>query len=357
MKSIVLLGNIVTIILVTLPAFKTIRISDDEREAEFLKLQTLRQKVNRHFNYNINMSILREFVLSRNDMYDFAEYLNQTGGQTPEWSKSRRLVNPELYELLRFNNYVDSIPSSANEMTESLTNLKNRIFENSPNVSFEQICYDYMKENLYELISFENYFAIRVLEEDYNQIELENLVGWRMKKALYSLAIRQYSQNSASNFLTIYCHSKHLKSRSFIDTYEMGETFKILNFRLCSSKRSSPEIKSKSSIMRMNNFTSYWIFYEFMITDPKLIVYLEDVIKSNDEKIYIFLPETRFKVINGPEVYNTNIGLAAFLKLRTIYYPRTLRWLAEAANNIEMYEKKEKEYYVEFFQFLDDLDI
>lgn len=219
MKLIVALENIVTIILVIVPAFKSIRMSADERKAESLQASGLILNVVGEYASYLSfreMSLFEEFVFNKREVHEFAKYFIENR-HIPEWSKSYRLKNPKLYKLLRFEQYVNSIPSGATEMTERLINFKNEILQNSPEVSVENVCLHYLADDLNELISLENYFTLRVLEKDYNQVVLKNPLGWRIRQALYSLALRQYRQNLISSFSPIFCYSHHLVKASQIN--------------------------------------------------------------------------------------------------------------------------------------------
>ncbi|XP_043484972.1 uncharacterized protein LOC122512902 [Leptopilina heterotoma] len=347
MKLIVVLGNIITITLVTLPIFKSITIFDDDRILEFLEEENLKLKIKNNYFNEGQILMLNDFVFNKEEIYKYAEYVNETL-QKPKWIESHRLENPELYKLLRFSNYVESIPLKMDKMIKGLTKLQNEIFQNSLNVSILRTCQDYTKKNFCKLISLENYFAIQILGKNFNQVRKENPVGWRMRRALYSLALRQYNQNLDFNFSPIICYSRHLVDASVIYDKVEGEIFKTGNFSLCSSKKIHPEISSSSSIADLNNSTLYWTFYEYVITDRKLIVYLEKIIQRNNKKLYFFLPDVKLKIVNGPVVYNTIFGLVAFSKVKTVRIRETSKWLAKMANNIEKYEKEEIKYFNQY---------
>lgn len=122
-------------------------------------------------------------------------------------------------------------------------------------------------------------------------------------------------------------------------------TFKAKSFWFCSSKNNLPEILSSSSMADLKDSSLYSMYFEHEITNPNLIVNLQDIIPRDDGELYCFLPEIKFEIAGRPEIYHTVHGLVAFLKLKTLPKRGTSKWLVKMANNIEKYKKKELKYF------------
>ncbi|XP_043472404.1 uncharacterized protein LOC122505050 [Leptopilina heterotoma] len=345
MKTIIILGNI-TIFLVALTVTESMRLSENDRKKEFTALKTLKQlvasKYLRKYNAEEASELLGQYIMNSHELIEFAEYLNKTGN-VPEWSKTMKLKNPKFYEILRYNNLVDFIPLKKEITYQIATNLKMTIFKDSPSISIEKLVHFYKTANLNELISLEDYYAINVLLIDRNQMFLPNPVGWRIKTALYSLAIRQYSLNLNFNFSPKNCFIRVRGDANYVNGFEVGSHSKLSDFWFFKSHNVFEESDSNSPIYNDNN-PSNWVSYKFVITEPRVIVNLEEVVK-NDKKLYVLLPRTDFVVLKKRLIYDTFFGLTSFIKAKTTPILNKSNWITNMANKIEEYKKMEEKYF------------
>lgn len=340
------LRNIMTIILVTLPVLKSIRISLPDRVEQYLKVKNLKFKIInnylRHYQTENVYNLLSEYALDKIEMYAFALHIYKTGN-LPEWSTAQKLKNPKLYESLRYEIFVELIPSSRDESIELIQNLKLTVFKNAPNISHRRIYSVYVNKKLNEIVSLENYYAINIYLKHNRQITLENPVGWRIRSALYSLAIRQLTPNLKYPNTSKICFTSKLVNSSFVNPFPVGQISKIIDFWKCRSRNMIEE--SDSSIPVNNDDSFYWISYKIVITDHKLIVSLEEFLKNGEEKFYLFFPETAFNALSSFTSDDTSRGLINYITLETVPVRDNSKWLTEMVNKIEKYKEKEGEYF------------
>ncbi|XP_043472410.1 uncharacterized protein LOC122505054 [Leptopilina heterotoma] len=347
MKTITILGYITTIILVALSLIESKRISAFERINDFVELQSLKYSLIDEYLHNfeteVAFKLLSAYVLDEIELESFSLHLNSTG-MLPDWSMTHKLKNPKLYELLRYDTSVELIPPSRNKAIKDATNLKMTVFQYSPKVLVEELCDVYIEEKLDELISLEDYYAIRVLKRDDRQIKMENPVSWRMRRALYSLAIRQYRPNLISSFLPIHCFHRRFSNRSRLFNMKVNDSFRLTRFLLCTDKYILEESLTSSSAYDHTS-SSHWISFEIVITDPRLVVNLNEILKSDDRNAYCLFPTLLLKALSDSEDRNTSYGLISFIKVQTVPTESRSEFLTAMANNIEDYKMKEREYF------------
>lgn len=345
MKLIIVLGSIVTIILVTLPVLESTKLSANDRVDKFINLQTSKYNViNKYLsNYIIENAfrILSKFVLNEREMYEFAKHLNETG-VLPKWSKQQELKNPKFYELLRYDITVELIPQFFDDVIQRVHDLKTKIFHDSPDVSIERLCKVYVRNKLNEIISLPDYYALIVLFEDRQQLKLHKPVGWRIKRALFSLAIRQYNSDLISTFSPVTCFHEKLVIANSINDIKTGSTIEFNDFLTCHNnnifhgKHLKPIKESES--------TKNWISYKIVVTDPSLIVNFDEFRKNEEDDFNIILPNVVFMAMKDPILYDTSYGLTAFLTIESKPIVKRSEWLASMANAVEHYKEKEEAY-------------
>ncbi|XP_043484956.1 uncharacterized protein LOC122512890 [Leptopilina heterotoma] len=352
MKIIIVLGSIVTIILVTLPVFEFTRISADDRKMEFKSFKMFRRMA--LFKYYVKPQLtqilkwLDNFVMNLDEIREFGRY-SKENGHSPEWMKTQELKNPKLYQSLRYDTYVEFISSSKNETIQRIKKLQKKIFQGLPVIPAEKIYDDYVSLDMNELISLKDYYAIQVLLKNYHSVYMKNPVGWRMKRALYSLAIRQYSEDLNSTFSQKICFTQLFKETQLINNLSRNRNFSFKNFLYCIGRNAFKERLKYSFISNNTDSTFNAEYSKIVITDPRLIVNLQEVTNDDDRDDYFILPTTQLVVEKGLFDYKTPFGLVKAHTLKTLPIKKNSEWLTTMANNIEEYKEKEREYFLNIF--------
>ncbi|XP_043484985.1 uncharacterized protein LOC122512905 [Leptopilina heterotoma] len=343
MNKFIVLGIIITTIFVV--KLESTRISQNERINEHERINFLKYKIImeyfQHYDLTTALEILSQYIMNESEMYEFAENFNKSGNP-PDWSINRQLKNPKFYETLRYERNLESLPAEYLEIYIHGIIVKLQIIFNIHNFPINALLERYLERNLEELISFEDYLAIAILLQDESQIYLENPAAWRMRRALYSLAIRQYSSNSELNFNFDICFSMHEAKRNFIDDIKIGDTFEMRYFSICSSKNK----KSFSYSSVYNNDTMFYtVRCKTIITDFLLRVSLEDIVDNVEGIIYVIFPKVEFSIRRNPLIKKTEYGDTVFLITKTFPFDEKSNWITAMANEIENYKQKEIEYF------------
>lgn len=346
MKTIIVLRDTITIVLIALTVTESLRIPAYDRVDEFMDLQGLKYNLIMTYLPNSDvektLDLLSQFVLDESELNEFVRHLQQTG-EPAQWMMDKKLKNPKLYELLRFEISTELIPLNRNTAMERIVNLKINAFANSPKVHFHQIWDAYVNEKLNELISLEDYYAIRILLKDHSQINVENPVGWRIRRAIYSLAIRQYSLNFNHDRPLAYCFQRKIISKSDVNQFKKNEILQFDEFLICRNKQVFSGSNINPYVIHQDDFLAY---IDILNTDSRLMVSLDEIIKFEDDIIFFALfPKTSFKV-DDAKFFTTSGGLTSYLSFKTM--PTTIsnsQLLAFMANSIEEYKEKEEEYY------------
>ncbi|XP_043472405.1 uncharacterized protein LOC122505051 [Leptopilina heterotoma] len=349
MNTIIAFGRIIgiSILVSTLPLLDAIRMSAEERESEFGKLEEIRKIVtDLHFPLDGNEArpILSEYILSIEEMEPFTEYLHNTGNP-PEWSIARKLKNYENYKFLKYDAHLQSLPFSVSSANEIIMELESNVFENSPRIP-NDIAYDiYMEKNLYELLTFEDYYAIMVYLQDESQINFENLAALRMKRALYSLAIRQYNPNFIPSYILNLepCFFKEKRTERFAYSIHVGYKFEKSTFSICNSK--FKESYSYSSEYKIDK-SFFWMHYGAIITDPAVVVSLEEILDNYNGHLYVLLPEVKLQVMDYSKYWINKYGKIVNVKVITENIVDRSSWLTAVANQIEEYKEIERAHFV-----------
>lgn len=343
-------------ILATLPVFELTKIPAIERLNECSELETIQiDAINnnlviddenvRNIHLDKILHILKHYVLNETEIYKFIEYLIATG-HVPEWSSKHKLKYYHLYKILRCETYVGIIFSSLSDTLNYMTGgPMMKVFQNVIDVSPTTIAYSYFTENFNELLTLSDYYAIMVLLNDLKKINFKNPIGWRIKKALYSLAIRQYSPDVSSTFSPITCFNEDLVIAESINDFKAGRTFKFTDFLFCHKHNNRlQETHSNSPIIKKSNSTHNWIAYRIVITDPRMIVNLDEFTKNKEEDFNIILPHVVFMTMEDPILHDTSYGLVAYVTIETMPITVVSEWLTSIANKINTYKEKEKPY-------------
>ncbi|XP_043484974.1 uncharacterized protein LOC122512903 isoform X1 [Leptopilina heterotoma] len=342
MNKITILGIIITIIFVV--KLVSTEISPSERINEYETLKALRQKVIKEYLTNYDLATayetLSHYILNESEMYAFAEHLNRTGN-IPEWSIKRQLKNPTFFEILRYAPFLGKLTDYVHTRRYNIDLYSNRLnyFLKFP---INKLLKSYMKKDIKDIIVFEDFVAIIVFLQDESQINFNNPAAWSMIRALYSLAIRQYSSNSILNYKPEKCFFKRKETKSYGDNIKINDIFKKVTFSICKSNYT--ESYSYYSLLK-NNSLSYLMTYETIITDPLVRVSLEDILENRDGKVDVLLPKVELSVISSPKIKKSIRESTVFVTLACSPIYERSNWLTAMANEIEKYKQKEREYF------------
>lgn len=343
--KIIIPRNIVTIIFtLSLPILVSTRISLKERSYEFRKQNFLKTKATDVYIDKVDKSkawdLLNKFVLNENEMKEFLQYFN-TNGIPPEWSNGRKLMNPIHYKNLRYYFNVESSSFSIKRAIKSVKNLK-LIFKNTPEVSTSYLFKSYVDKNLLEILTFEDYYTLKIYMTDISQIALlDNPVGWRIKRALYSLAIRQYSPylSSSDNVNYSKCFFTAFEKKEIIDNIQVHGTLSGGNFVLCKSIFNKVRLDSSEF-----ESTSYLVSYKVLFSKAIYIVNLNDIFDDNQE-VNIILPEINYMLRNKKSAFSIDGLSYERLSIEIVNKLEDSEWLSYLANSIEVLKQKEREYF------------
>ncbi|XP_043471020.1 uncharacterized protein LOC122504154 [Leptopilina heterotoma] len=343
MNTILILGNIITIIFVV--KLESTGIPHSERIHELESINNLRNKVIREYLSNYDLpeafEILSQYILNEVEMYGFAEHLNRTGSP-PEWSNTRQLKNYKNYNFLRYNYSFGEYRLGIENTYMHINFLRKEIFYLTHNINVPKLVKSYKEKMLHNLITFDDYYAIQLLLKNYFIINSENLASWRMRRALYTLAIRQYSSNATMNYIPKTCFFKKQERKKFVQDIKKGDSFEKTTFSICSSKY-------KESYSYIYEYflpnSSCWTNYKVLITDPIAMVSLKDIVDVEDEELYVILPKTDLTVLSDAEFFVDNGAPNFYVKILTSPIYARSNWLTELANEIEKYIEMEKEYF------------
>ncbi|XP_043472488.1 uncharacterized protein LOC122505103 [Leptopilina heterotoma] len=344
MNTIIILGYIITILLIV--KLESTRISPSERLDELEKITIIRNKVIKHYlpNYDLQeaFKILSQYIMNEVEMYGFAEHLNRTD-YPPEWSKTRKLENYEYYNFFRYNFPLEAYELSA-QQAEMRINYLNRIFfKNAPTLDAQILIESYYGRKLDDLMLFEDYYAITILLKNISIFYVNDPASWRMRRALYNLAIRNYNLNSDLNDTSKSCFYMNIKSKTYVNSMTLGNVFGTTDFIICSSKYLNSYTYDYENLN--SKLSSYWLNNKLLITDSNLMVSLEDIVKFDDEEIYVILPKVDLKVVSDKAFFIKNGIRNVYVKIETSAIYEKSNWLTYLANQIEKYKTMEKEYF------------
>ncbi|XP_043472487.1 uncharacterized protein LOC122505102 [Leptopilina heterotoma] len=344
MNIIIILGNIITILLIV--KLESTRISPSERLYELESINKIRNKAIRKYlpNYDLQeaFKFLSQYIMNEVEMYGFAEHLNRTD-YPPEWSKTRKLENYEYYNFLRYNFPLEAYELIPQQAEMRINYLRRRFFQNAPTLDAQILIESYYGRKLDDLMLFEDYYAITILLKNISIFYVNDPASWRMRRALYNLAIRNYNLNSDLNDTSKYCFFRDVKTETFINDINVEDVFDTTNFIICSSK-----YKESYSYEFGNlefNLSSYWLNNKLLITNSNLMVSLEDIVELDDEEIYVILPDVELTVRSVKAFFIINGKRNAYVNMLTSSMYERCNWLTYLANQIEKYKEMENNYF------------
>lgn len=343
MNTIFILGNIITIFLIV--DLESTRLSSSERIYELETINTIKNKVIKEYLPNYDQQeafkILSQYIMNEVEMYGFAEHLNRTG-YPPEWSNARKLKNYKYYNFLRYDLSLEKLKIDTQQTKMRINYLNSMYFQNAPALNPQILTESYNERNLNELMLFKDYYASMIFLKNFSTLYVEDPASWRIRRALYSLAIRNYNPNSDLNYNLPCFFKQDVKTRTVVDYINSGDTFGTTNFIICSSKYEKQFSYDNENLnIKLN---SYWINYNLLITDSILMVSLDDIAELDDEKIYVILTEVPLKVVSVKAFSVTNGKRNAYLNMKTSPIHERSNWLTSLANEIEKYKQMEKEF-------------
>ncbi|XP_043465955.1 uncharacterized protein LOC122500879 isoform X2 [Leptopilina heterotoma] len=175
------------------------------------------------------MNIIKHYCFSSprfGVMYYFIKYISDNGYPSEAYDKYW-LKDPKLYEKLRFNLYLE-VGLSKRAAIERMHNIYNQEEMNLIKDNPEKLFADYLTNKLFDKITFDDYYAIKnFLVNDFPTINVEHHIFWRMKKALYSLVIRQWDLKPVKSTKKMICT---LRSNSFANS---KRSLWFLEFTIC----------------------------------------------------------------------------------------------------------------------------
>ncbi|XP_043480688.1 uncharacterized protein LOC122510253 [Leptopilina heterotoma] len=345
MNTIIILGNIITILLIG--KLESTRISPSERLHELETINTVKNKVIEEYLPNYDPREAFEFLSQytiRNEveMYGFAEHLNKTGNP-PEWSKTRKLKNYQSYNFLRYHFPLEAYELDEHQAEMRVNYLRRRFFPNAPILNSQLLIKSYYERKVDDLMLFEDYYAIMILMKSVSVLDVDDPANWRIRRALYTLAIRNYNPNSILNYDSKSCYFKMMKTSSFVESIKFGDIFETATFIICSSKYK--ESYSYNNEKFYFNFTLFSVNHEMVITDSLLAVSLKDIVEFDDEEIYVILPKVHFKLLSNLGFIINNGKTNFYVKMSTFPIDDSANWLTKLANEVEKYKEMEKEYF------------
>ncbi|XP_051160405.1 uncharacterized protein LOC127280980 isoform X3 [Leptopilina boulardi] len=330
--------------LITKPVMAKVNFSPTDRKELYYNFSLSRSSlIDDHLiekcNETTAMHILKHYSFSRlHELYFFANNLKEFGYTLVKYDK-QWLNNPKLYEKLRFYSYVE-IGLYKRKAIERIENIYSQedisLINIPPGSAFD----DYMANQLFDTISFDDYYAIRIFLSNPNantDIDIPDV--WRIKKAMYSLAIRQYdSFNKAKKKeIILYCKRTNVIQKT---------TFVSLRQRIMSTNvflycnEDSSEWNYYSQILFKTNESHIPVslqFFKIILKHPFSVIDVKNI--DAHSKHYIILPSTKFKLIQEKFtfIHQTNIH---FLIMDSYAYIVQNAWLAKIANSVSHYENK-----------------
>ncbi|XP_043472411.1 uncharacterized protein LOC122505055 [Leptopilina heterotoma] len=340
------LGNIITIIFsLTIQIAVSTRILPTERlemANDFYDRKLL--AIDNHINYPFKYEawvMLENHVLSVHKLDYFLQEINKTG-KPIEFFHDMKLINPIHFKVLRYFTFMESNYFDINDAGDCFKNLNSNVFNNSFEISFQHLFYSYVRMKLNELLSFEDYYALRIFLQDYSQINLENPLGWRIRRAIFNLAIRQYKERpqlSSDSDVAELCTFYLIKSEKFICDIKKNDVIRVKEFQVCSGGNQ----KYESLIKEITPFT-YLVSYDVNILNNIQIVNLNEITESNED-LYVILPDTKLilsKKLNP--VRRSGIILQRLIQNVYVLNINDQKLLTNWANKVENLQTLEKEY-------------
>ncbi|XP_051160401.1 uncharacterized protein LOC127280980 isoform X1 [Leptopilina boulardi] len=332
--------------LITKPVIAKVNFSPTERKELYFKFSLSRSSlIDDHLiekcNETTAMHILKHYSFSRlRELTVFANDLKELR-YTPAKYDKQWLNNPELYEKLRFYSYVE-IGLYERKAIERIENIYSQedisLINIPPGSAFD----DYMANQLFDTISFDDYYAIRIFLSNPNaNTDIDTPDVWRIKKAMYSLAIRQYDsfKKAENKQIILYCkRTNDIQKTTFVNLkHKMISTNAFL---YCNED--SSEWDYYSQILSEENESHIPVslqFFKIILNDPFLAIDVKNI--DAHSKHYIILPSTKFRFIEEKFTFiqQTNIH-CLIMKSPSHKIIIHKDWLATVANKVSYYEDK-----------------
>ncbi|XP_043484748.1 uncharacterized protein LOC122512761 isoform X2 [Leptopilina heterotoma] len=337
-------GIIITEILNFLikPTLAGINFPPERRRYNYITLQIRKNITLKHFQkkkYNkvLAMDILDNYVFdSYEDLFIFGKKITE-GSEGSEFHKCS-LHDSNLYEKLRFEGNIENKNClNLNLVIKRIHNIYSREEINLINLRIKRLFFDYVENDLFDTVSFDDYYAIQdFLTNNYITTNLSFPSLWRIKKAMYSLALRQFDaiSSTASSTETLYClpknDSKRITDNGFLTFDE---------FIICHNDLSNVDNYG----IQFNNNPSTRI-YKLIIKQLFLVVHLKIIDK--DLNSYVIFPGTEFMGVydNNTVIIGENSVPVVTLESVTV---KNCEWLANVANKASHFVKLAKNPVIE----------
>lgn len=112
----------------------------------------------------------------------------------PIWCNEYKLLDPQLFEEIRFNLFLDDVNLDRTVAIKRVTDIYGlEYIRDVINVDLNTLYNKYISKSLYHDITFDDQFAIaNFITSRYSRIHLYDFEALHMKSALYRTALRQY---------------------------------------------------------------------------------------------------------------------------------------------------------------------
>ncbi|XP_043465845.1 uncharacterized protein LOC122500807 [Leptopilina heterotoma] len=324
--------------LVTKPAMANINISTEKRNDLYKRFFWQRYKLidlylNKVCNESTAMGLLRSYAFSTPKvMTNFASNLKDCKSP-PFQYKSFKLQNFDYYEKLRFNLHVEHWLTKQ-QAIQRISNIYSQEEISFINIPLGELFNDYLANNLFDAITFDDYYAIKSLLSNPQFInDKESFIYCQIMKAVHRLAIRQFDARPQRN-------NRHLPKYiyCYIGNWKIGRTSYAAfdDLTLCYKDNVKwDSIDQKHNLLKLNKYITK-TYLKIEIFELYLIVDLKIFIKNS--KYYLILPQT---FIDMKRSANILIGeeRVNLLHLNSDGI-RHSHWLADNVNMALEFEKK-----------------
>ncbi|XP_043484666.1 uncharacterized protein LOC122512714 [Leptopilina heterotoma] len=321
--------------LIAMPAMARIEMPPHKRRVIYGRIVFERNKLYNKYLSNIyNKTTAMELFRNYNfnsffDMNTFAIILKNSASD--ESFYKCRVQDSDMNEKLRFHRFLENSMSPA-QAIERIHNIYSHEDINLINLPIEKLFDEYLENDLFDTVSFDDYYAIQnFLTNEYITTNLPIPSLWRIKKAMYSLALRQYDSFFELNInRVIFCL---LKTNS--ESVDINGTLTFNEFIVCNHFLSNIREEYES-----RNTTFVTIYKLNLSRDSFLALNLQNIDKTLNQ--YIILPDTKFKIHRWNIEYRGRI----YEKVITIERVKITccEWMSSVLNKAYLYAKLDAEY-------------
>lgn len=194
-----------------------------------------------------------------------------------------QLLNPDYYEKLRFNVHLETWLHKA-QAIQRIYDIYTLDELSFINISLLNLYYDYLANNLFETITFDDYYAIKIFLSNPEIVNYYERIHCRIMKAMYRLIIRQYDAvvNNKLIKTILYCPANNW-NQLFIN-------FEINKLIICSKKRPVLDRIINTDVRNHHQNSKFKAYFKIAISQMGAFVSLENVVEDCQQ--YVILPGT-----------------------------------------------------------------